>query len=159
MISTNLYAISDEAGNVKFGLAQDPAKRLSDLQTGNANKLVLLDACQIPDAKEARNHEWNVHFCLEKLGLRKSGEWFAPSIFTTIAVGALALGSIESFNDRVTIMYHEFSKSLEKMRAYMHAVDGPGEMCGLKPNGRNGWSDTPARLPNWAYAVKRAKKA
>jgi hypothetical protein len=65
-----IYFISEENNNrVKIGYSKDPYKRLKQLQTGNSNKLILLNA--IPGSQK-EERKWHKLFCHSKI----NNEWF-----------------------------------------------------------------------------------
>lgn len=68
-----VYFISD-GQYIKIGVAKNPDKRLSELQTGNPRKLKVI--CKIPvgSDREAFDLESRLHF--EYQAFAKSGEWF-----------------------------------------------------------------------------------
>ena len=65
-----IYAIRQgDSGPIKFGVAGNPRARLSELQTGNPERLSLLVQVDLPDHCERQIHGW----------LREErlvGEWF-----------------------------------------------------------------------------------
>ena len=68
-----IYAIrAGQGGPVKFGIARNPKSRMSELQTGNHEKLVLSACVDIPDSCEKQIHHW---LRQERL----HGEWFKPT--------------------------------------------------------------------------------
>ena len=72
----NIYFIQNEKDcSVKIGKATNVAKRISELQVGNADKLSVLYSFEVEDEKatEAERHIQNVfkHYCIR-------GEWFNP---------------------------------------------------------------------------------
>ena len=65
-----IYAIEcGENGPVKFGFAANPKQRLSELQTGNRERLGMLVCVDLPNSFEKQIHAW-----LSKHRMR--GEWF-----------------------------------------------------------------------------------
>lgn len=78
MNDTHIYVIAyDEAGPVKIGYSADPSRRVRQLQTGQANKLVLYYSQDV-SRDEARKIEKMIH---ETNGyLRGRGEWFNMSV-------------------------------------------------------------------------------
>lgn len=160
---TYLYAISDDAGNIKFGLAKDPTIRLGALKIGNAQRLTILETCQIKDGDNPADHEWNAHFCLGQLGLGVRGEWFRPSIFTTIAVAAMSCGDAGQIMRVVSMLYHELSISLDDIRKAICESESSKEWTkkhrrnGIKANDEIGLSSTPAKFPEWAYKNYRSE--
>jgi hypothetical protein len=68
-----VYFIKDlVTGNIKIGKAINPAKRLKSLQTGNANKLVIVTT-QV--GGEELENELHRRFATSHI----SGEWFYPT--------------------------------------------------------------------------------
>lgn len=68
-----IYAIqAGEWGPIKFGTAEAPRKRLNELQTGSAEKLILQAFADIHQQNERMIH----HFLRED---RLEGEWFKPT--------------------------------------------------------------------------------
>ena len=59
-------------GNIKIGFSENPRKRLRDLQTGSAEKLVLIKTIEGNQELEQQLHE-NFSHC------RLDGEWFSPA--------------------------------------------------------------------------------
>jgi len=70
-LNTNIYFIgSTELGAVKIGRADDPYKRLIELQTGNPHRLTLFNV-----VKDVSPHSEQI--CHNKMDhLRLHGEWF-----------------------------------------------------------------------------------
>lgn len=60
------------SGNLKIGFSDTPSKRLKDLQTGSADKLVLIKTIPGDKELEVRLHEQFAH-------CRLDGEWFKPA--------------------------------------------------------------------------------
>lgn len=84
-----VYAIGDGSGAIKFGVSEDPAYRLKTLQTGNANEMSLISVGDTggmngSPKSVAYGAEGVIHARLTDIGLHKRGEWFEPSIITTI---------------------------------------------------------------------------
>lgn len=73
MIYVYFIQAGDASGPIKIGVTNDPASRLSSLQTSCAEPLTLLRACPGSYEIEADLH---VHFAAERL----RGEWFLPTI-------------------------------------------------------------------------------
>jgi len=69
-----VYVICADSGPVKIGIAADPRKRLSGVQTGHPQRLVLHFAAEVADAATARRVEAHCHAQLA--ACRLSGEWF-----------------------------------------------------------------------------------
>jgi len=67
-----------ESGPVKIGFSKDISKRKKQLQTGSDEKLNLIFS--FPGTM---SEERNLHTQLEKLKIRKQGEWFEydPDLF------------------------------------------------------------------------------
>lgn len=59
-------------GQIKIGFADSPNKRLTDLQTGSSDRLVLIKSIEGDRAAEAELHK---QFALHRL----NGEWFTPA--------------------------------------------------------------------------------
>jgi hypothetical protein len=71
MECTNIYFIgSVELGAVKIGKSNNPDKKLTELQTGNSNELILYGI--IKDVKE--DYEMKIHQIFDHIWLK--GEWF-----------------------------------------------------------------------------------
>lgn len=98
-VPTWMYAIHDcGAAAVKIGTAQDPVKRLRELQTGNPALLVLLGACHANLGLERRFQE-----ALRPWLLR--GEWFRESVEVLALVELILAGEdvardADSWDDR-----------------------------------------------------------
>ena len=74
-IITNIYFIREKGtGNIKIGSAVDVDRRLSQLQTGNSDKLEVIDV--IEDVSGTVEKE--IHDRLSEY--RLDGEWFSPNI-------------------------------------------------------------------------------
>lgn len=85
--SACVYVIAAEKiGPVKIGWANNPAKRVTDLQTGNPNRLYVFFAAVMPTAGHAMSIEAAAHRQLE--AKRGVGEWF--HIPTDLAITELA---------------------------------------------------------------------
>lgn len=92
-----IYLISSDNGYVKIGIAENPEKRLKQLQTGNANKLTL---------EYIAEPEYNKPLLIEKMihknlkSHKKQGEWFDISVETAKLeiIFALCRYDGESFN-------------------------------------------------------------
>ncbi len=70
-----VYVIqAGETGPVKIGMADNPASRVYELQTGSPVELTILVAERFPDRKRARRIEQRLHSQLSALRIR--GEWF-----------------------------------------------------------------------------------
>lgn len=65
-------------GPIKIGMAKDVNKRLSTLQTGNHEFLMLLATIPCKSLKEAEYMERKMHRCFKKQHIR--GEWYKGSI-------------------------------------------------------------------------------
>ncbi len=84
---TYLYAIGDGSGAIKFGVSRNPSERLAQLQTGNPRRLELISKASglgLDAYDVAKSAEEVLHLRLGEVGLRLVGEWFAPSLTTTI---------------------------------------------------------------------------
>lgn len=68
-----VYFISD-GEFVKIGVAENPKKRLLELQVGNARKLNII--CQIPTKSKKDAHFLEKHLHYEYAAFAKNGEWF-----------------------------------------------------------------------------------
>lgn len=75
-------------GNFKIGFANNPRKRLKDLQTGSADKLVLIKILEGDQWREATLHE---QFAPHRL----DGEWFSPSEEIMNFISGKAMNSLE----------------------------------------------------------------
>lgn len=78
----SVYAISDGHGNVKFGVAKIPEKRMKEMQTGNAHPLQLLFECvceSLNSERSAVSGAYKIeHWIHEELAAKRmTGEWFA----------------------------------------------------------------------------------
>ena len=60
------------SGDIKIGFSDTPTKRLRDLQTGSADKLVLMKTIPGDKELEAQIHQQFSH-------CRLDGEWFSPT--------------------------------------------------------------------------------
>ena len=114
-----MYAICDPAGNMKIGITTQPRGRLSEIQTGNPHRLEMVSmaiASERPHIFE--NH---VHEALRLYGLGLSGEWFAPSVYTTIVLNAISAGDPSSLCEVATSLRVKgggcFCDDCEKARA------------------------------------------
>lgn len=78
-----IYIISpDNNPNLcKIGLSKNPEKRLKQLQTGNAEKLVLKYTKEIAETK-VKTMEKTIHQTLRLY--KESGEWFSISVDNAI---------------------------------------------------------------------------
>jgi len=76
MAACHLYIIGKEGADrpVKIGISFSPEKRLAQLQTGNADRLVLLQTIRCNGKSVAASWEWNAHnlFAAQRL----AGGWF-----------------------------------------------------------------------------------
>lgn len=70
-----IYVIGTADGPLKIGYARDPEERLSALQTGTADKLILFRKVRHPRAQVV---ESRVHKALRSH--RHNGEWFVVSV-------------------------------------------------------------------------------
>lgn len=78
-----LYVIEEvETGRLKFGISNNPQRRLKTLQTGNTSSLRLLGHIEGGQELEAR-----IHAFLAKYHQR--GEWFVPEIEVLLFADAL----------------------------------------------------------------------
>ena len=78
-----IYAIqAGDGGPVKFGVAENPAGRLRELQTGNPERLRLLTSAPVAGDKECLIH----HHLRDE---RMAGEWFRPTTKAWNVVWAL----------------------------------------------------------------------
>jgi hypothetical protein len=69
-----LYVIQDDL-RYKVGVSKNPRRRLKQLQTGAAGKLVLVKSYPVP-AKIARKLEQQIHKMFWQRRLRFNSEWF-----------------------------------------------------------------------------------
>lgn len=68
-----IYFIKNIAtSNIKIGFSDNPRKRLKELQTGSAEKLVLIKTIEGDQKLEGQLHELFSH-------CRLDGEWFSPA--------------------------------------------------------------------------------
>ena len=74
-IKGNVYFVRDGIGNVKIGVAYNVAKRVKQLQIGNANKLEVLFVMSVPNFEDAEHIEKELHCLFSKNRLH--GEWFS----------------------------------------------------------------------------------
>lgn len=82
-----IYAIrAGDSGPIKFGVANEPLRRLAALQTGNAALLKLLVAVDVHEQNEKLIHRY-------LRGDRERGEWFAPTEKTLGLLDAMYLQS------------------------------------------------------------------
>ena len=95
-----LYAICDPSGNMKIGITTQPRGRLSEIQTGNPHRLEMVSMAIA--SKRPRIFENHVHEALRLYGLGLSGEWFAPSVYTTIVLNAISAGDPSSLCEVAT---------------------------------------------------------
>ena len=72
-IGSNVYFISD-GENIKIGKANNPEKRLAQLQTGNPRALRLLNVIKCETENDAFELESFLHTILQSTHL--NGEWF-----------------------------------------------------------------------------------
>ena len=70
-VRRQVYVIKSDGGYTKIGISVNPEKRVSSLQTGNPNDLVLLAASEFTKAKQK---EQELHRRYEQQ--RQNGEWF-----------------------------------------------------------------------------------
>ncbi len=68
-----IYCISDGIELCKFGFSNNPDKRLKALQTGNPNKLKIIEKILVEEDK-VRNLEKQLH--KDYAHKRVNGEWF-----------------------------------------------------------------------------------
>ena len=72
-----LYIIgSDNTSPIKLGIANNPKKRIKQLQTGNSEKLSIHHTLQLP-YDNCRTFERILHYSLRRYRLK--GEWFDMS--------------------------------------------------------------------------------
>lgn len=83
---TQLYAVWDEARDaIKVGIGANPTERVTVLQIGNPNELMLLAACPGTKAMEQLIHR---HLA----GWRIRGEWFEANVHVLASVCLIASG-------------------------------------------------------------------
>lgn len=83
---------ADENGPIKIGFtADDPKRRLAQLQTGNPHCLRLLGAIGGDTARERQFHS-------ELAAWRLQGEWFEPHATVLAAVNEALSGSVQPTN-------------------------------------------------------------
>jgi len=76
---SNVYLIrSGKKGPIKIGVADNVAKRMSDLQTGNPNELLIEAIIPCRNKKEAYVTEKWIHKICSKDHVR--GEWFSSKL-------------------------------------------------------------------------------
>jgi hypothetical protein len=93
----NIYAIQDEAGFLKVGISKDhPARRVRELQTGNASALSLVGYGKVDGAAAL---ERQIHRDLKRGGQHVRGEWFRPSAVMTCIANALSVGYFQEAAD------------------------------------------------------------
>ncbi len=68
-----VYVIKDESERRKIGLAEDVDHRLKELQTGNAERLIIEYRLAVANMKHA---EGSLHNLFAANRLRSDGEWF-----------------------------------------------------------------------------------
>lgn len=61
---------------VKIGLANDPQKRMADLQIGNSSELKLILSIPCSDSEEAGKLERSLQWIAQKRFSHMRGEWF-----------------------------------------------------------------------------------
>lgn len=113
-----LYAIamkpSVEDGEweyLKFGITDDLAKRLQNLQNGNPIKLEYVDSAPFPDRASAKRAE-EALLKLAKID-QAGGEWF---YFTDkVAYMLDALQELASFPERAEAFYEEIYRAAEEL--------------------------------------------
>lgn len=71
----SVYLIRGNNGKYKIGIAKNPEKRLSQLQTGNSDDLKLIETYKSDNARKIETILHN-HYMCEK----ERGEWFNLSI-------------------------------------------------------------------------------
>jgi len=72
-----LYIIQIKNTNIyKIGVTKNLNKRLSDLQVGNPNELILIKLWKHPQVKKIQNYERILHNYYKKCGCWIRGEWF-----------------------------------------------------------------------------------
>jgi len=71
----SVYLIRGNDGRYKIGIAKNPKKRISQLQTGNSDKMKIIEVYQSDNASkiETALHNQYSH-------VRQSGEWFDLSV-------------------------------------------------------------------------------
>jgi hypothetical protein len=71
----SVYLIRGNNGRYKIGIAKNPSQRIKTLQTGNSDRLQLIETYQSENASKIESTLHN-HFG----HVRKEGEWFDLSI-------------------------------------------------------------------------------
>lgn len=66
---------SEESGIYKIGIAKNPEKRIKQLQTGNAEKLVLKHKYETEYFRQIEKY-WHSMYSIDK----KEGEWFGLTL-------------------------------------------------------------------------------
>jgi len=71
----SVYLIRGNDGKYKIGIAKNPKQRIKQLQTGNSDKLVIIETYESENASkiESALHNQLAH-------LRNEGEWFDLSV-------------------------------------------------------------------------------
>ena len=91
-----LYLIKNsEDDTYKIGVAKNPRKRLSQLQTGNSSELLLVD---VYETEEAYKIEKILHRRYSHL--RKQGEWFSFSLIEEFSF----LDNCKRIEETITIL-------------------------------------------------------
>ena len=70
-----VYLIRGNDGKYKIGIAKNPSQRIKQLQTGNSDKLALIETYQSENASKI---ESALHFHYSHV--RNEGEWFDLSV-------------------------------------------------------------------------------
>jgi hypothetical protein len=115
---------ADENGPIKIGFtADDPRRRLGQLQTGNASALKLLGAIKGTAAQEKQFHadlsEW-----------RLQGEWFEPHPTVLAAVqGALSSSSETTENRNIPSCHHCSFCLISRHDANLMVAGPAGNIC------------------------------
>lgn len=70
-----VYVIQDEQQRIKLGFADNVEERLAQLQTGNADVLMIVYRLRVNNMRKA---ETALHSLFAAYRLRKENEWFRP---------------------------------------------------------------------------------
>lgn len=85
-----LYVIGGRRPPYKVGLATNPARRLSEIQVGNPNRMEIRALFYNSSQRDTRDVERAVHLALRKH--RRRGEWFGAELDEIISAIKDALG-------------------------------------------------------------------
>lgn len=89
-----IYVIADGRGRLKVGRATDPAKRLMNLQTGDADAHQLVGLVRLASRAAEVFAESSFHRAFKSLRAKHGGrEWYRDSPLIRCWLRALALGN------------------------------------------------------------------